>query len=63
LGRLRQLSGEVSQRLVGQRIGNGLADGGISVYFVRIIVTAYLKRLEGLDTYDYETNFNPLAFD
>jgi queuosine precursor transporter len=25
-------------------------------------VTNYLKRLEGIDTYDYETNFNPLTF-
>lgn len=25
-------------------------------------VTNYLKRLEGIDTYDYDTNFNPLAF-
>ncbi len=28
---------------------------------VTYAVTNYLKRIEGIDTFDYETNFNPLA--
>jgi hypothetical protein len=26
-------------------------------------ITNHLKRIEGIDTYDYETNFNPIALD
>jgi hypothetical protein len=29
---------------------------------VTYAVTNFLKRVEGLDTFDYETNFNPIAF-